>query len=157
MSVLLADFAFAFTLGETVRGLTSGLQRMVSEPNWNLDGCCNTEESIFLGLYAGYFVIVILLWRTILLKPMKLLSVFVHEMGHASACMITGGSVKKIEVYENEGGVTGYTGGIRCIVIPAGYVGGAFWGGAFVALSGNRIGATIAAGIVLTALLISLW
>jgi len=39
------------------------------------------------------------------------------------ACWFSGGSVRKIEVYENEGGVTGYTGGCRILVIPAGYVG----------------------------------
>ena len=38
-------------------------------------------------------------------------------------------------------------------MIPAGYVGGAFWGGAIVALSGNRIGATVAATILATALM----
>ena len=38
-------------------------------------------------------------------------------------------------------------------MIPAGYVGGAFWGGAIVALSGNRIGATVAATILTTALM----
>ena len=70
---------------------------------------------------------------------------------------MTGGSVKKIEVYNNEGGVTGYTGGVRCLVIPAGYVGCAFWGGLFVALSGDRIGATVVAGLITTALLVSLW
>jgi hypothetical protein len=42
-------------------------------------------------------------------------------------------------------------------VVPAGYVGGAFWGGAFVALSGNRIGATIVAAGITLALLFSLW
>lgn len=73
-----------------------------------------------------------------------------------SACWLTGGSVKKIEVYSNEGGVTGYTGGIRILVIPAGYVGGAFWGGALVALSGNRVGATCAACFVVATLLGSL-
>lgn len=50
--------------------------------------------------------------------------------------------MKGIEVETNEGGVTKYVGGCRIIVIPAGYVGGAFWGGFFVALSGSRIGAT---------------
>ena len=54
------------------------------------------------------------------------------------------------------GGVAKYTGGCRCIIIPAGYVGGAFWGAAFVALSGNRIGATVAGCIFTAALLTSL-
>jgi hypothetical protein len=42
-------------------------------------------------------------------------------------------------------------------VIPSGYVGAAFVGGLFVALSGNRIGATFVAGSITFALLLSLW
>lgn len=87
---------------------------------------------------------------------MKLIAVFIHEMGHATACWWTGGKVEKIEVYNNEGGVTKYRGGIRAIIIPAGYVGGAFWGGVFVTLSGDRIAATVAASIFVIAMLISL-
>ena len=52
--------------------------------------------------------------------------------------------------------MTKYTGGIRLIVIPAGYVGCAFWGGFFVALSGSRIGATVVASMITFALLLSL-
>ena len=74
------------------------------------------------------------------------------------ACWVTGGSVRKIEVYENEGGVTAYTGGCRILVIPAGYVGAAFWGGTIVALSGGaRLGSTICAGMLMCFLLVSLW
>ena len=43
-----------------------------------------------------------------------------------------------IEVYTNEGGVTKYSGGWRWFVIPAGYLGGAFWGAVFVVMSGDR-------------------
>jgi hypothetical protein len=128
----------------------------MADAQWDLKGCCDAEESLFLGLYAAYFVITILFYNFTIFKPMKLLSVFAHEMNHAIACWLTCGSVKKIEVYKNEGGVTGYTGGIRCLVIPAGYVGGAFWGGAFVALSGNRVGATIVGCFVTFTLLLSL-
>ena len=42
--------------------------------------------------------------NTALVKPMKLIAIFIHEMGHASSCWLTGGSVDKIEVYANEGG-----------------------------------------------------
>lgn len=87
---------------------------------------------------------------------MKLIAVFFHEYSHAAACWITGGKVTAIEVYNNEGGVTKYQGGRRCIIIPAGYLGGAFWGGLFVTLSGNRISATVAASGFVVALLISL-
>jgi hypothetical protein len=57
---------------------------------------------------------------------------------------------------QNEGGVTNFRGGFRPAIIPAGYVGVAFWGGVLVALSGSRIGATVAAGIFMAALLICL-
>ena len=124
---------------------------------WNLQSCCGTEEIVFLCFYGGYIVLFFIIQGWSLMKPMRLLAVFIHEFGHASACWMTGGQVKKIEVYNNEGGVTGYTGGCRAIVIPAGYVGAAFWGGAFVALSGNRIGATVIAGMISAFLLVSLW
>lgn len=124
---------------------------------WDLEGCCGTQESVFLAFYAGYILIFILINSWTIMKPMRLLAVFVHEFGHASACWMTGGKVKKIEVYNNEGGITGYSGGMRCIVIPAGYVGAAFWGGAFVAMSGSRVGATVVASLILFALFISLF
>lgn len=129
----------------------------MADSAWQLQGCCQTQEIIFICFYAGYAVVAVIFGKIGLLKPVRLLSVFAHEFSHASACWMTGGSVKKIEVYDNEGGVTGYTGGCRCIVIPAGYVGAAFWGGAFVALSGNRIGATVVACVITAALLFSLW
>ena len=69
---------------------------------------------------------------------------------------MTGGSVDKIEVYQNEGGVTNFRGGFRPCIVPAGYVGVSFWGGVFVALSGGRIPATVAASFFCFALLICL-
>ena len=77
---------------------------------WGLENCCDRTEIVFLCCYAGYALVALLLGKIGLFKPVRLLSVFVHEFGHASACWLTGGSVKKIEVYNNEGGVTGYTG-----------------------------------------------
>jgi hypothetical protein len=74
----------------------------------------------------------------------------------ASAAWLTGGSVDKIEVYQNEGGVTHFRGGIRPCIVPAGYVGVSLWGGVFVALSGSRITATIAASFFCFALLVCL-
>jgi len=124
---------------------------------WTLSSCCSTADIVFICCYVGYALLTLVAGKTAVLKPMRLLGVFVHEFGHASATWMTGGKVEKIEVYNNEGGVTGYRGGCRCLVIPAGYVGGAFWGAAFVALSGNRIGATIVASLISFALLLSLW
>jgi Peptidase M50B-like len=124
--------------------------------DWNLSSCCGQEELTFCGLFIGYFVLNLILWSTPLLKPMKLIAVFIHEMGHATACWWTGGKVEAIEVYNNEGGVTKYRGGIRAIIIPAGYVGGAFWGGVFVTMSGDRVASTVAASVFVFSMLISL-
>lgn len=124
--------------------------------DWHLNTCCSTADIIFICCYAGYAIFTLVCGKMAFMKPMRLLEVFVHEFGHASACWMTGGKVEKIEVYNNEGGVTGYRGGVRCLVIPAGYVGSAFWGGTFVALSGNRIGATVVVCMISAALLSSL-
>lgn len=123
---------------------------------WNLNGCCDTDVVLFLVFYSVYFVLIYWFWNYQFLKPLKLFAVFVHEMSHASAAWLTCGKVKAVEVYGSEAGIVGYSGGIKAIVIPAGYVGGAFWGGAFVALSGGRIGATVAACIVSAALILAL-
>ena len=66
---------------------------------WDLNGCCGTEEYVFLAFYGGYVVLFFVTWQLAILKPMRLLSVFVHEFGHASACWMTGGKVDTIEVY----------------------------------------------------------
>lgn len=98
----------------------------ISNEAMQLQGCCGTQETIFLSFYGGYIVAFFLLYSTVILKPMRLLAVFVHEFGHASACWMTGGKVSGIEVYNNEGGVTKFQGGCRLLVIPAGYVGGTY-------------------------------
>ena len=46
--------------------------------NWKLDGCCGRFETIFLSCFAAYLVVIKLLWNTFIMKPMKLVAVFVH-------------------------------------------------------------------------------
>jgi hypothetical protein len=74
---------------------------MVAE--WQLNGCCGTEEIVFLCFYAGYVVAFAVLFKTALMKPVRLLAVFLHEFSHAFLCWITGGKVEAIEVNTNEG------------------------------------------------------
>ena len=124
--------------------------------NWDLDGCCNGRTIVFLSCYAGYSLFTMFFMNSAIVKPMKLIAIFMHEMGHASAAWLTGGKVDKIEVWQNEGGVTNFRNGWKPAIIPAGYVGVSFWGGVLVALSGSKLGATIASGIFIFALLICL-
>ena len=118
--------------------------------------CCNDAQSLFIFLYIVYVALALLTWRSFLAKPMRLMAVFLHEYSHATACWLTGGEVKQLEVYENEGGVTRYRGGCRCLIIPAGYVGCAIFAMIFVILSGGRRTSTVAAVGFTVALLISL-
>lgn len=123
---------------------------------WDLQGCCDRNVLIFIGCYIVYACVTLLFWRSPILKPLKLFAVFIHEMSHGSAAWLTCGKIKSVAVYDSEAGLVVYSGGVKAIVIPAGYVGGAFWGACFVTLSASRLGATIAAGIIIFALLISL-
>ena len=61
-----------------------------------------------------------------------------------------------ITVNDDESGLAVFSGGCKCCTIPGGYVGGSFWGALFVALSGNRYGATAVVGLITMALLLSL-
>ena len=83
-------------------------------------------------------------------------SVFLHELSHAVACWLSCGNVYNLEVYDNEGGVTRYAGGCRCLIIPAGYCGVSVWSMIFVILSGGRKTATAAAAILTFSLLLAL-
>ncbi|KAL7578070.1 hypothetical protein ACA910_015005 [Epithemia clementina (nom. ined.)] len=131
---------------------------MAQDDNNNnyLTSCCNEAQTAFLYLYLIYFIIVLIVGESTLAKPMRLLATSVHELSHAVACWMTGGRVHKLEVYENEGGVTQYTGGWRCCVAQAGYLGEAAWGMVLVILSGGRRTATAAAGALVAILLVAL-
>ena len=75
----------------------------------------------------------------------------------AIACWLTCGEVRRIEVYENEGGVTTFVGGCRCLIIPAGYVGCGFCAMIFVILSGGRMTAAVACAAFTLSLIIALF
>ena len=118
--------------------------------------CCNNEQQAFLYLYCIYVFGIFLLRDTFFFKPMRLLATSVHELSHAVVCWLTGGQVLQLEVYENEGGVTRYRGGWRCLIAPAGYLGEAMWGLTLTVCSGGRRTATVAALLLVFALVVSL-
>jgi len=118
--------------------------------------CCNDEQTLFVLFYIAFSSITIITLRTVIAKPLRLIATFIHEISHAIMCVLTGGQVKAIQVFHNEGGVTQYWGGWRCLIIPAGYVGCSFWAMIFVILSGGRRTATFAAACFTVALLAAL-
>lgn len=60
--------------------------------------------------------------------PLKVLTVFLHELSHGLGAVVTGGEIVSIELTANEGGLCMTRGGSAFVVTSAGYLGSALWG-----------------------------
>ncbi len=85
-----------------------------------------------LGVLAGMFVIALFIWDWRIFFPVKVFVVLLHEICHGLAAWLTGGSVVKITVSPDLGGVCTTRGGWDLLVIPAGYLGSMALGGAIL-------------------------
>jgi hypothetical protein len=121
--------------------------KIVSKPklfediNWNV-----------LASLVGLMVVVALLWNTRFVYPLKILVVFFHELSHGLAALITGGSIVRIEIVAQEGGLCVTMGGSRFLVLTAGYLGSLIWGGVLLLLAARtRLdrGVSVALGAIL--------
>lgn len=74
------------------------------------------------------------LWDTVLVFPLKVLVVLLHEVSHGLAAVATGGSIVRIELSPLEGGLCVTRGGSRFLTLSAGYLGSAAFGGLFLVL-----------------------
>jgi hypothetical protein len=95
-----------------------------------------------LAITAAVFA----LWHTPVVVPLKILVVFLHEMSHAAAAWLTGGSVEQISVSPRQGGFAITRGGNRFAILSAGYLGSLLMGVALLlaALRGTADRAIIA-------------
>lgn len=77
-------------------------------------------------------VIVFVLWNISALSgvlyPFRLFVTFVHETGHGLASLLTGGQFHEFRITDNGSGMALTSGGIRALILPAGYVGAALFG-----------------------------
>ena len=91
-----------------------------------MDAEHHLDGKLLLAL-ASAAVLGVLFWSSWPLYPFKLLVVLMHESGHAAATLLVGGSVDRIQISPDEGGVTfsRYPPSLwRAVVISsAGYVG----------------------------------
>ncbi|HHI70196.1 MAG TPA: M50 family peptidase, partial [Rhodobacteraceae bacterium] len=67
--------------------------------------------------------VVFALWNTPVVVPLKILIVFFHELSHAIAAWLTGGSVESISLSPQQGGLTATRGGNVFLTMSAGYLG----------------------------------
>jgi hypothetical protein len=70
----------------------------------------------------------ILFWNSIVIYPIKLFVVLLHEISHALIAIITGGKVISIEINYMLGGACNISGGNHFLISFAGYLGSLFWG-----------------------------
>ena len=66
---------------------------------------------------------VLLLWDTFVVYPFRLFVVFLHEISHGLAAVVTGGSIVSIGLRFDEGGVCLTRGGWPFLILNAGYLG----------------------------------
>jgi len=67
--------------------------------------------------------LVFALWQTPVVLPLKIFVIFLHELSHALATLLTGGSVVELSVSPQQGGHVISRGGSRFIILTAGYLG----------------------------------
>jgi hypothetical protein len=111
----------------------------------------------------GAAVLILVSWFVpglhLLALPMQYLYTHLHELGHALAAVVTGGSVMFIHVYADGSGVTQAGGGSVVLIASGGYVGATAFGAAMIAMSAKERGARWAIGLLGGVLLVGsvLW
>lgn len=68
-------------------------------------------------------VLVFVLWNTPVVFPLKVLVVFMHELSHGLAAVVTGGSIEAISLSVQEGGHAITRGGNGFVILSSGYLG----------------------------------
>jgi hypothetical protein len=80
-------------------------------------------------------LVALLFWNSGLVYPLRVFVVFLHEISHGIAAVLTGGRIVAIGLTYDEGGVCITDGGSRFLILNAGYLGSLFWGALFLVLS----------------------
>lgn len=73
-------------------------------------------------------VLVFAFWQTPIMLPMKLLVVYLHELSHLLATLLTGGEVIELTLNPMQGGHVLSRGGNSFIILNAGYLGSLLFG-----------------------------
>ncbi|MBA3530689.1 MAG: M50 family metallopeptidase [Ardenticatenales bacterium] len=94
----------------------------------------NWDMSI-VGLSVVTVAVALFFWNAPLLLPIKLFVVLLHEISHGLAAYLTGGSMERLSLTYDEGGLAHLRGGSRFLSLSAGYLGSALWGAALLRLA----------------------
>lgn len=85
-----------------------------------------------LTITFGALALVYALWNIpqldFIVYPFRLFVTYVHEAGHSLMALLTGGRIVGFEVFSDGSGLARTAGGSRALILPAGYLGAAFFG-----------------------------
>jgi hypothetical protein len=87
-----------------------------------------TPKSVSLEFLVLVGAAFILSYIPIVNIPFTWIMTFFHEISHGIGALITGGSVEKIHLHLMGSGLCYTSGGIRFVVLQAGYIGAVLWG-----------------------------
>ncbi|MCX7746745.1 MAG: M50 family metallopeptidase [Clostridia bacterium] len=59
-----------------------------------------------IGRYIVILIVIMALWNTVIVKPLKVFTVYLHELGHTVMAFVFGYGIKEFKVNYNEGGYT---------------------------------------------------
>lgn len=96
----------------------------------------------------------IVFWDSIVLAPVKLFVVLMHELSHGLAAVLTGGSIVRIEIDPRIGGACLTQGGWSFVVVSSGYIGSLLLGGAILLAAQRARSAALLAGAIGVAVLV---
>ncbi len=84
-----------------------------------------------IGRYLLILSLILVLWNTVIIKPLKLFTVFLHELGHSLMAFVFGYGISGIRINFNESGYAlvkakGWLSQI--LILNGGYLGSLFFG-----------------------------
>ena len=105
-------------------------------------------------LSAGF----IYFWEEPYLLPLKVFVVYLHELSHAIAALLTGGEITAIAVNWDQSGYMISRGGNFLVTAIAGYLGSILWGALMLNASlRGRWGSTVSVLVAIVLLVFTLW
>lgn len=127
----------------------------------------NQEKNAPLGRQQGLLLLILaigivyVMWNvpqlSFVMVPLRLFVTYVHEAGHSIMALLTGGEVVGFQVNSDGSGLAVTRGGVRGLILPAGYIGAAFFGAALFYLvnttrAARSIAITVGVGLILFSL-----
>ena len=88
-----------------------------------------SDKGAALQMFKGHWqlmlitALVFILWQTPLVLPLKIFVIFLHELSHGLAAVLTGGRIEAISLSAQQGGHAITRGGNGFLILSAGYIG----------------------------------